>query len=501
MRQSTTVIACLASCLLLAGTAQAQTQAQAQSRNPIKPAPGATAAGAYWRDLLPAPLDPEADRRVRELADSFRLDAEALQRPGNAHKAELLLSYRVQVQHEALLGLVRTRRLDPDIAAELPLQPGVATGALGEAHARKVRDWYESMLAPVPRAPQLVEIPPTTGLLVQPRSLPPALARYLKQKDSTAVVNPGYPSTPRVLGDLIAQLGQAPSGGPRLGIDNYWLSRRPNAFAPEGFLEVVGVHVKAGATTAARNCTGTLLDKRTLLTAAHCVKGAAAQTVSVRLQTRDAAQLAKCEEAMQRQVYIRCNGLKVLAVAEGGIRIHELYLQGQQKYDVALLELVQDVEDAVVASLSFALIVPKVTLAGFGQRNVVENADAIASDELAMRIEVGWHDGQLIHGPVSVAWPVVPLGAPGKPGASSGACSGDSGGPIYSGTQTGFASDTPMPHRVVAIVREGDSSACKDYVSTQTPLSDPAVAAWLCARLPGLPNIPCSDTKKLALVD
>jgi hypothetical protein len=464
-------------------------------------APDASTLNLYWQEQLPLAMDREGVKRIGELSSSFRLKFDALNGQPATGKARLLQVYTVRVQHEILLSMARARVLDPELLKELPVLPGSAENGLDGAAAQKYRDWYQSMLAPVSWATR-----PTAGdawaadiLRLRRRAL--EIAEILKMKDLPAVVNPGYPSTPSVQDELIAKLGAGLGGGPKLGIDQYWLSRRPKAFSPQGFLEVAAVHVKALPGGLARNCTGTLVDRKTLLTAAHCVSAAVAKDVLVWVQTNDAAQMAKCEAALRRREYIRCNGFREMKLATDGISIHERYLQGQLRYDVAVLVLAEELPDAVIAQLSFEPIVAKVTLAGFGRTNLPESTEGVLAQDLLMRIEVGWHEGNLINGPVSMGWSVPRLSAGGTPTLeklSSGACRGDSGGPVYSGTQTGFASDAPMPHRVVAIIREGSENACKDYVSTQTLLSDPTVSAWLCAKLSGLPNIPCADTKKLA---
>ena len=357
--------------------------------------------------------------------------------------------------------LLDSKRLDPKIIASVDL-----TGFPMSPKS----SYTPKELEVIQRVVQLTPKLPDTPLLLPS---PPPLVRK-----TAAITLPGAPTplAPEEENEVkssrnnddelkkrlaAAQRGAAPdSGNPVRG-------RRVETFNPLGFLEVVLIVAKGNT------CTGTLVNAQVVLTAAHCVNNVPIASVEVRIPRFDRAMLEACRAAWKNeQRYIFCADL---AVAKPfAIDVHKSYDERTFANDVALITLeTPDYERSTAGIRFYANIPARLTLAGYGETLLPDKSDY--RSRFAM--EVGWHSGDTVRENNGlIEW------ISHKDDAESSTCSGDSGGPIFSGDNIGIG-DTPRPRAVFAIVSNATSSKCQDYTVRQTMLSSTRVKEWLCERL------------------
>lgn len=295
----------------------------------------------------------------------------------------------------------------------------------------------------------------------------------LRLDDGKKIVHVG---TPRLAPTSIApKKTSVPSsgGGTLLPSSELWNGRRPEGFNPVGFLEIVGLlNLKSNS-----ECTGTLVAPDVVLTAAHCVLGARNEEIRVLAHRRDSAQEKKCALALAERRYIRCTRV-VFAPTPSGLAVHPSYLKGELQYDLALVTLSGSLPEARPARIDFDVKFSDVTLAGFGVTNLSEIATPQTLADRLYRIEVGWHSGEFGTKDTSLEWLVSPTES------KSGACRGDSGGPVYAHFRDGHEKEAKRQVRsLVAVIREGTSGTCVRYVSQQTRLASAKVKHWLCGKL------------------
>jgi Trypsin len=331
-----------------------------------------------------------------------------------------------------------------------------------------IDDWLKSITPPAPA-------PKASGPFSDPQPNP-----------STQITLAG---TPRLPPSILPKGVQASSGPPLVWfraagpvqVTELWQGRRPEGFNPVGFPEVVWL---ANLRTK-EECTGTLVSASIVLTAAHCVdSGSTTADLIVITHHRDAKQQSRCAAAMEERRYIRCTVGRFNKTL--GIAIHPNYLAGKAEYDLALIRLSKGLSDVKPAVIDFTNKFSRVTLAGFGVTNLTKDASQQDNNDLAQRIEVGWHDGSVVREEVTMTWYVK---------GTSGTCRGDSGGPIYEGYRDGYATDEV--HALVGVIREGTSASCVRYDSKQTRLSNEDVKQWLCGQLDASKLKGCS--KKVAV--
>lgn len=405
------------------------------------------------------------DRPARgSLLANYRI---ARQKPVDAALQEALGNFTSKANLHAFAALAKGGTLDPRIADEFKLPQSKLLAQRWEMPAG-------STLTPAtrPATQEMLgvnyykDLPDLFGKprLVDDDGLPARKPKLHSGCGSDcAVVGSGEPQ-PGPPGQalapvIVASLGSVNlqgAGGP---------ARRQRPFNPAGFLEVVRIEYSVDSDS----CSGTLLSPTIVLTAAHCVHGRGAATVSVLVPTFSDDMLAKCTKARsEKGVYTQCVSMTKVAVAS--IETHTAYDSTKTTNDVALLMLSRAVPNSSSATVLFAGTTPEaISMAGYGGNGLPGER----SMQMRRALEVGWHSGAVVQAQDGrISWQFS--------GSSNGSatCTGDSGGPIYAGDYDGGID--AGKHIIFALATAGSQSNCEDFYVTQTPLSLPPIREWLC---------------------
>ena len=340
-------------------------------------------------------------------------------------------------------------------------------------NTKAVDQWYRDLVTKRLDANTKVYMPGGVKLPVLPEPQTFDWTKFRFNDETRQVTVPGTPrprgiKPPDKHATIAPKIG-GPGGG---GGGGLWRYRRPEYFNPLQFLEVV----KISGAKAERTCTGTLVSKIHVLTAAHCVDDWRKNPVVVRVPHRDPAQEKRCIDAAEKHgEYIRCTKLVPARVAANGIDIHPGWVKDPLNSDAALITLDEPMRHVAPAKVSFDSIPDKVTIAGYGISNVGFKApDNFHPLDLDDRLEVGWSGGEVLKTPTRISWYVD-----GSSLTASGTCSGDSGGPVFSGTIYG-ADNERRPRKLIAVATSGATRQCLSYRVNQTLLAAPSMRSWLC---------------------
>nr|WP_316642661.1 trypsin-like serine protease [uncultured Roseateles sp.] len=305
--------------------------------------------------------------------------------------------------------------------------------------------------------------------------------RRPRVRDETAIVRAGTPEM-----DGVQLKGDVAGGVPQPG-------RRVETFRPSGFREVVLVLVTRGVTTEV--CSGTLIDVSIVLSAAHCFIGITDyRRIEVVVPGESPEQQRACQAALAGGMYIGCldlsrRRLRVSAFPERPPGDDPISVYN----DISILRLDEPVLDVRTAAVSFKRPEAALTLAGYGSSSAGLTArEAIQSHLQDYRLEVGWAKGENSETPDVLDWLV-----PTEDNNVSGACSGDSGGPIFDGLQYGRSGEGGR--KLVGVISRMNGLNCNQTVSLNVSLASERVSRWLCKAL-GSQVDACDGLGKLALV-
>lgn len=269
-------------------------------------------------------------------------------------------------------------------------------------------------------------------------------------------------------------------------------NRRPESADPLGFTDVV--LLEGQGSDRGLVCSGTRVTETKIITAAHCISGVAAlpadainRRLSVQVPRLSAEAYALCMGEIQKTKLYRYPCVAFDAARIERVVMHPRYVAGRQdapaRNDIAVLTISLPGTNAQRrrADPDYSTPLPTaITLAGYGH-NLLPNRRVDV-------LEVGWNAGKV--------WGGAGDGFrfdPNDP-ALSGACYGDSGGPVFRDRVNGRQDE---PHRLVAVISAGKTDAeCKgEYWVATTKLSDPEVRDFLqpaLAASDGLPRLAAS---------
>lgn len=281
-------------------------------------------------------------------------------------------------------------------------------------------------------------------------------------------------------------------------------SRRSEPFDPHEFREVMFLTTRDVDGNGGQSCTGTLISKRWLLTAAHCVMFTTAEG---KLRHLSVASITGSNSVDYDRVIQPPNGHRATRLRDAPnngdhhFNVIRVIVPGAYNpnglkpftNDIALFQLDYDADDgptATPARLGRAQdVAPALTVAGYGYTPENPNTPGI--------LNVGWPPPASASGGMLT----VPFTSVVTQDGQSRICPGDSGGPLFAGRHRGCRVQQNLPHlrqeaarpRVLvgvnSTIQNVDPSGVIDGIecggtawNRMANVTDPAIRKWVCER-------------------
>lgn len=430
------------------------------------------------------PASPLATREVLELRQDKSVLFQAFEASGRVPKFDFAMEGRPDVGQLKSMRASSLQKLQASGALPRFEDLSIAIDDDATVARAKYELWMQSLVPDPVLLDQLRRGSGASLIKGSGKTDTSALIRQLmKKRDYVFMINAGTP----VLGPLDPGKGGGGAGGPvpavAWSVDKLWTGRLNEQFNPEGFLEVVAL---VNDSRDGNLCTGTLVAPDLVLTAAHCI--APGDAVTAVVHHEDADQRRRCEAAIARKEYIRCTRLKLVPIPHAQVTPHPQYKRGEQDHDIALLTFPTPFTDRRFARVNVANLFSTVTLAGYGRTDLPKAVNDVSQQNYLL--EVGWHQGRTIPSGTVVSWYVSGVGD-----TQTGACEGDSGGPVYAGRWRGYEARPRFPELIGVV--QGGIQSCSDYDSYQTAVAHESIKTWLCGELSQRGAPPCITAASL----